>query len=1256
MAVKAKEVILLVWKSHTYFGQLQACVWFVSYLATLIGMEILHSRDNHLTCNYTETEQLSVKCPENPTLRIQSSFTRIYGGGSLAIWFLYTVYIVPRLWRFRRRKDTTPLCGLYLAYCLQLFAKLLFNAVMLFIYIFYAHHWFPVGLHCVLQSKADPDLHMAGNITGTVICTDKFRVEKSVMQTTLLLVVAVLALFSLVEFAYILHLIRSRSRTVFIGDEGQRLEHLDNGCWCECVMPTDRQFSLFRLHLSEIRQEPPCEPVNVLQKYFGDMKHVYLKKTKYIDDSYLDNTEALELDSIFIRPIVSEVRRPKSTVRNTSVQKKSENCDELSNILITGRPGMGKTTFAQTIVRKWAKGDSLLSGLTKIVLWLDFNVLGDTTRTVSLEELVCNQLPDLPDEVLDFVKSNPNSILIVVDNVCESHSECEEADFGNSFEEKMPLSALLKKVVTGKLLTGATVLTLSRSTHNNSFDLSGFRSRTDIVGFSPQEIKEYVKKYFANDVYEEDELVTLMLVESLTDNTLSICCVPLHCFYLCSFMKWCQNSHSASGLSVQENIPETITELYAGIVQMISQPSPSTLANSMETQSLPLHSSQENSTDTSSSSKGTVTTDNQVSTYSALRHIEVKSLSRPQCAPLHSFVGIHTEVCFLAMRSIDEEKATFTGEELRSVISDEVISIYFKPISLPKDCVETHFTFRCDYLQEFLAAYFVVSDPQLKRFENLVEQVKDDNSYKRDRVLQFACGLLFNESQASVKKKKEAIHLVTQLYSVSQPGKMRQKELQLVMIKCVAEVKHGKLSREVASTMIPVVEFSCCDVGVAECSALANVLGTSPFASIKRLDLSDNKISVMGARQLTQKLLLPGKGPTEELNVKENMLGDEGLEKLTEALKKKECRLKILNVADNDITSTGVSKLAAALESNVCLEELNLSCNDICSQGVAQLSAILRKEKSKISRLNLSWNNLGDDGVACLASVRQSSLNLAWNNIGIKGVRSLISIFQTLQNLEELDLSGNVIEAGGLEALLPCLMVPGCIMKCLELNHCKLEDEGVNHCIKVLTFSQNQITCLGLAGNSITNDGVGKIAKALSSPECKVRRLNLSCNVIGDEGVESLSLSMSNQNCALQELDLSQNEIRSQGCKHLAGAIRKHNCLEKLNLQGNQVSDEGAAQLLSALRIHNCKLHSLMLDANDIGDEGIAALPHAFRSPHCKLGHLNLGRNLISRNSLETLSEALKSPFCQLEQLVLKDSPLSESFEAKQGTIATKLT
>ena len=49
---------------------------------------------------------------------------------------------------------------------------------------------------------------------------------------------------------------------------------------------------------------------------------------------------------------------------------------------------MGKTTFAQKIIRQWAKGESWLSKQRKIVLHLDFNVLENAKRTVCLEELI----------------------------------------------------------------------------------------------------------------------------------------------------------------------------------------------------------------------------------------------------------------------------------------------------------------------------------------------------------------------------------------------------------------------------------------------------------------------------------------------------------------------------------------------------------------------------------------------------------------------------------------------------------------------------------------------------------------------------------------------------------------------------------------------------------------------------------------------------------------------------------------------------
>lgn len=1202
-AVKLREFLLVVWKSQTYFGQLYVCLWLLSYLATFIGMEILHSMDNNLNCNYTfKQPNVKLVCPDydNSPQKYRFTFAIIYGVLPFAIWFLYTAYSVPRLRKFRRHEEFRPFCGLYTAYFIQLFSKLLIHFVMLFIYVTQVQFSFPSRLHCSLMNTTDPD-----SKPKPISCNERYRVEKSVMQTTLTTALAVLTLIPLVELVYVLNMTRSRSRTVFVGEENNEREHLDNGCLCVCAIPTDTQFILLSLHLRKIDlpREPENQSETELEKYFEDIKTFYLEKTEYVDNLLLPDRGVLKLDDIFIKPVITDARRPKSATKNYFVQNKlAENKEDLSStFLLTGMAGTGKTTFAHKIIRQWAKGESWLSSIIKVVLFLDFNLLKDAERTVCLRELICNQFPL---EFNDFVQGNPGSTLIIIDNVGELNIEFKESDFSDTLDEEMPFSVMLEKLIIGKLLKGATVIGLTRLLYSGYTGLVGTESQAEIVGFLPQSVEEYINKYFDR---ADVELNTLELLNQFTDDACSICCVPFNCFYMCSLLKWPRRLDNSSVVEKRERVPESLTQLYIQLTQMIS------LKEEQPSCSVPTDEGWlSNCTNQCSKSPGSKNT------------------------PL-GLANIDSHACSLAMRSIDEGKAFFTIDELCCVLSEEDIPVYFRPIERNNDDQETRFSFRWGCFQEFLAAYFTVCDHSLTKFQSLVEQVKEDSTGKRDQVLQFACGLLFQLPQASDKTKREAIHLVTaELDNGPQQCKRKQKELQIVLLKCVSEVKDRKLYREVASRFIPFVEFPCCDIGVPECSALANVLGASPFASIRSIDLSDNKVGVMGIRQLTQKLLLPGKGPTEEFNVKANMLGDQGIKEMTEALKKKECRLKILNVAENCITSVGVSSLSSALNLNTSIEELNLSGNDICSEGVAQLATTLRKEKTKLSKVNLGLNNIGDNGVASLESIRQSSMSLAWNNITITGIKSLASFFPSLTNLEELDLSGNVIGGVGLKVMLPCLMTPSCRIKRLELNFCKLLDAGLTHCAELLTFSSNQITVLGLAGNSITNEGVRNFAGTFDSPACKVKHLSLSRNQIGDEGVEILSQNLCSLNCTLQELDLSRNLIHSKGCKFLAAAIRRRNCLQRLDLQGNQVGDEGATDLLSSLRIHNCKLHSLTLDQNDIGDEGISRLPHAFRSPHCNLENLKLRRNLISRKSLESLTEAMNNTFCRLE-LALND-------------------
>ena len=107
-AVKLGEFLLVVWKSQTYFGQLYVCLWLLSYLATLIGMEILHSMDNNLNCNYTfKQPNVKLVCPDydNSPQKYRFTFAIIYGVLTFAIWFLYTAYSVPRLRKFEGMKS-----------------------------------------------------------------------------------------------------------------------------------------------------------------------------------------------------------------------------------------------------------------------------------------------------------------------------------------------------------------------------------------------------------------------------------------------------------------------------------------------------------------------------------------------------------------------------------------------------------------------------------------------------------------------------------------------------------------------------------------------------------------------------------------------------------------------------------------------------------------------------------------------------------------------------------------------------------------------------------------------------------------------------------------------------------------------------------------------------------------------------------------------------------------------------------------------
>ncbi|CAH3164896.1 unnamed protein product, partial [Pocillopora meandrina] len=189
---------------------------------------------------------------------------------------------------------------------------------------------------------------------------------------------------------------------------------------------------------------------------------------------------------------------------------------ENKNVLIVGRPGIGKTLCCTKLLRDWAfnkvfhdSPDAKIHfDATFFIKFRAFNAAPD----LSLRELLTlseySPSNHMDDEVWNYILDNPQRVLIIFDGIDEfKHNskigeENFEPKFRNRVDEKMPLYALYEKLATGKLLNGAAVLTTTRPTALPCIiDHVRFDKIYEILGFSSRQVKEYVNKFSA----EEDE-------------------------------------------------------------------------------------------------------------------------------------------------------------------------------------------------------------------------------------------------------------------------------------------------------------------------------------------------------------------------------------------------------------------------------------------------------------------------------------------------------------------------------------------------------------------------------------------------------------------------------------------------------------------------------------------------------------------------------------------------------------------------------
>lgn len=416
---------------------------------------------------------------------------------------------------------------------------------------------------------------------------------------------------------------------------------------------------------------------------------------------------------------------------------------------------------------------------------------------------------------------------------------------------------------------------------------------------------------------------------------------------------------------------------------------------------------------------------------------------------------------------------------------------------------------------------------------------------------------------------------------------------------------------------------------------------------LKSLKLRNNSLTSRSSGYLAS--ILQTVQDLEELDLLDNQVKDEGLSRLRSILNQPFCSLKRLNLSNNKLGAGGAVHIASIVGENRSIIELILSRNNFGKKSLKTLSKHLARNPV-LERLDLSFNKIKSGGVNHLATVLDATesrsrlvyLDLTQNPISDKGALYLVNALLQGKNkhLRHLNLTRTELTSEG-AIYLAHLLKYSYTLEELVVSRNKIGLDGVVELCLGLEDSRDEngsaLRRLDLDMNDLDDRAAIRLAEMLRGNDV-LKTLSLVDNGIRNEGAAALADSL-HSNLTLRHLDLERNQIRDPGAIALAKSICRKSChLITLGWEKNPMSEIGQGRIEAAFKLRESRRiwlnHSLgeiekrrhlpiNLQHRKLGDEEVIAISQHLAKHRPRVPSLSFSGQLITGRSMKLMAKDL---------------------------------